>query len=218
MRLASIIPMAVFVTVVCTVAPSAHAQHGILALGDIGSAATSAPARSAPDGATDGLSASGAEPRELAGMLLRQNETRAKLGVPSLVWSSDLAARTREKVQAATKTSCGVSALRRMATAEGMVMHWVSPLRRIDGAVVSQGISASYVVSEWSAGRADFDSATGLCRRSGACDSYARMTAPEARLVGCAKVTCASGAQVFACSYSPGEQPQPAKKTSKPKS
>jgi hypothetical protein len=150
-------------------------------------------------------------------MLVRQNETRQKAGVASLAWSSELAGQARATVEAGIAASCGVSAIRRMAVREGLAMHWVAPLRRIDGAVVSQDIAASYVVAQWTAGQADFDRSTGTCRRSGACDNYALMVAPKAQLVGCAKLACGTGAQVFACRYAPAAGEGEPRKAGKPK-
>lgn len=220
MRRTTIISMAVLLTAFAVAAPMAHAQHGVLALGDLGALTNPAGTRTPAQVAADGFTASGVEPKELAGMLVRQNETRQRVGAPSLVWSSELADQARASVMAETGTTCGISAVRRMTVRENMTLHWVPPLRRIDGAVVPQAISAPYVVSEWNAGASEFDTATRTCRGSGPCVSYARMIAPEARLVGCAKVTCASGAQIFACSYAPAEggDKKPAKaRTAKPK-
>jgi hypothetical protein len=132
-----------------------------------------------------------------------------------MVWSSELADHTRDVVQAETQTFCGVSAARRLAEREGLALHWAAPLRRIDGGVVGQTLSAPYIVSEWARGEADFNPEAGVCRKSGPCDSFKRMTAPEARLVGCASIDCATGARIYACSYAPTASPP--KKAGKPK-
>jgi hypothetical protein len=80
-------------------------------------------------------------------------------------------------------------------------IYWSAPLRRLGGEGRTQDIRPSFLVSEWSAGRSDYDLAAATCRRSGDCDQYARMVAPAAKSVGCAKIVCQSQAQVWACQY-----------------
>lgn len=149
------------------------------------------------------------EPKAMAGMLPAQNDARARLGLPSLNWSAALAARADATVKAIAG-ACTQSAVYQAAKAGNASVYWKAPLRSVGGSPKSQEISASFMVSEWSVGRGDYDLATAICRKSGICEQYARMVAPAAKAVGCAKVVCASQAQVWACHYDAPEAIAPA--------
>jgi pathogenesis-related protein 1 len=148
------------------------------------------------------------EPKAMAGILAAQNEARARLGLTSLTWSGALAARADATVKA-IGGACTQSAVYKAAKDGNASVYWIAPLRRLGGGAKAQDIGASFIVSEWSAGRGEYDLATAVCRKSGICEQYARMVAPAARAVGCAKVVCASQAQVWACHYD-GPQATPA--------
>jgi hypothetical protein len=149
-----------------------------------------------------------AEPKVMAGMLHAQNEARARLGLPALTWSGDLSAKAEAAANAAGGL-CTQSAALKAGRTGNTSIFWSAPLRRLGGAGSAQDISPSYLVSEWSAGRTDYDLAATTCRRSGTCDQYARMVAPAAKAVGCSKTVCESGAQVWACQYGTQQTPKP---------
>ena len=183
-------------------AQDAFAQDSALMLGGMANNGREASPR-----AHDGFSPSGAEPRELSGMLQRQNEARRTAGSSALAWSDDLAAHVRAGMEEATQPVCSQTTGRRLAAEQGFAFHWIAPLRRMDSSAIQRNVSAPYIVSEWNLGRSDYDGAAKSCRRSGACDNYSAMVAPQAKLVGCARVTCGNGAQIIACGYAPGPKP-----------
>lgn len=185
-------------------APTAAGQDRALILGGVAPSATRA---EAPEKA-DGFVAAGAEPRELAGMLQHQNEIRHRSGASALSWSNALAQEVRETIEAAAEPVCSQSGVRRAVTDKDYAWRWVAPLRRTDGTSIPRSVSAPYIVSEWTSGAGDYDAAKATCRRGGDCDSYRPMIAPEARLVGCARVSCSTGAQVVACGYAPRLKPR----------
>jgi hypothetical protein len=147
------------------------------------------------------LAASSGEPKNLTGMLAAQNDARKRVGLPALTWSADLASKAEATVRQAAG-QCSSTAVEKLSKAADASTYWAAPSRRIDGEGSAQDIRPSYLVSQWKEGGPDYDFATGKCRESGACEAYARMVAPAAKAVGCAKTTCNSQAQVWACLYS----------------
>jgi pathogenesis-related protein 1 len=150
------------------------------------------------------------EPKSVAGMLSAQNAARARLNLPPLAWSADLTAAAESTAKSIAETACSRAHAERAGGASSSAVYWAPGVRGLDGRGRAQDLSASYVVSEWIAGRADYDPVRGECRRTGACEQYARMVEPPIREVGCAKAVCSSQAQVWACHYL-GEQPDPPK-------
>ena len=151
------------------------------------------------------------EPVAMQGMLAAQNGARQRIGLLPLTWSSELAAKAENSAAAASNGSCNVNSITRAAAAEGVAVYWTAGLNRLGGSARVQNILPSFLVSEWSAAREDYDLARNQCRRSGACDQYARMVSPNAHQVGCAKAICPSQAQVWICRYDDSAPPVPNK-------
>lgn len=192
-------PILAFALVVTAPPPLAIAQRSVAANAATQPAAPSARIAGAGAQTVGNLPSAAAEPRELAGMLAKQNEVRAKAGLAPLAWSSEIASEV--KVSLAAPEACSATGSRKMAIAKDLSFYWVGPVRRVDGVSQSQDLTASFIVSEWNAAKADYDVATGACRRIGECESYARLVKPAARTVGCARVVCPTQAQVWACRY-----------------
>lgn len=174
-----------------------------------------APAVAASAATTPGVPLRGrtgtGEPPELAGIMVKQNEARAKLGLPLLTWSPELADRTREAIGRVTAKTCTLTAARRAEGADEMNLFWAGGMRSMTGTTRMQDITAPYVVSEWAAGKASWNAATQSCRRTTAgassCQDYARITRPAARSIGCVRTLCPSQGQIWACSYAPAAKP-----------
>jgi hypothetical protein len=151
------------------------------------------------------------EPKELAGILLKQNEVRAKLGLPLLTWSTELADAMRAGIAEATVKSCNVSAVSRLVDAQRLAVYWAAPIRTLTGDSKLQDLKPSFVVSEWSAGKSSYDPATSSCRKgamaASSCESYSRMVAPSARTVACVRTICPSQGQLWTCAYGPAATP-----------
>jgi hypothetical protein len=137
----------------------------------------------------------------MSGMLAAQNGARRRLGIPALSWSTSLATKAETTAQVAAAGACSAASVGKVAAAEGVAVYWTAGLVRLGGASSPQTILPSFLVSEWSAGRAEFDLARGECRRPGVCEQYARMVSASARSVGCARMICPSQAQVWICRY-----------------
>jgi pathogenesis-related protein 1 len=158
--------------------------------------------RSAPSGApVSSAPALAAEPASMAGMLAAQNGARSRVGLPALSWSPDLATKAEAIAKTVSSGKCSSDSAAIAAAIEDVAVHWVAGLIQLGGTTSAQTIRPSFVVSEWSAGQPDFDLARSQCRRSGACDHYARMVSAGARSVGCARALCPSRAQVWVCRY-----------------
>lgn len=148
------------------------------------------------------------EPAAMQGMIAAQNAARQRIGLPPLTWSSDLSAKAEATAAvAAANTNCSASSVTRAAAAEGVAVYWAAGLNRLGGTSGIQTILPSFLVSEWSAGRPDYDLARHTCRRSGPCEQYARMVSPNAHQVGCARAICPSQAQVWVCRYDDSAPP-----------
>jgi hypothetical protein len=147
------------------------------------------------------------EPAAMEGMLAAQNAARQRIGLPPLTWSSELAAKAEASATAAATANCSINTVTRAAAAEGTASYWAAGLNRLGGAASIQTILPSFLVSEWSEGRSDYDLARHVCRRTGPCDQYARMVSPNAHQVGCAKAICPSQAQVWICRYDDSAPP-----------
>jgi hypothetical protein len=136
-------------------------------------------------------------------MLTAQNEARQRVGLPPLKWSPELTSRAEATAKAASNGTCSMSSAGRVAEAENANFYWAAAMRRFAGKDALQDISASYLVSRWREGRAEYDKTTGMCRtKSQSCEPYSRMVNPAARQVGCARMVCPSQAQVWICLYS----------------
>lgn len=152
-----------------------------------------------------GAEAPRGEPREIAGMLAQQNAVRARLGLPLLGWSDELADKARAPFADTRTSSCMAQSIDTTARENDLAYFLAAPLRMIGSGPRAQELTATAVVSEWSAGKSAIDPATRTCDRfkpgGRACESYARMTFPAARKVGCAKMMCQTAAQIWSCSY-----------------
>lgn len=177
----------------------ALAQVGVNGVQASGGLTTAAGATASPNPTTKAAS----EPAELAGMLVAQNDARARLGVPALTWSPEMTAKATATAKAAAVGSCSFTTTQKVGKAQKASMFWAAGLRRLGSKTSLQDISATYLVSRWREGLADYDVATGQCRtKSGNCEPFSHMVAPKAKAVGCARVICPNQAQVWACQYS----------------
>jgi pathogenesis-related protein 1 len=152
------------------------------------------------------------EPASMEGMLAAQNAARQRIGLPPMTWSPELAAKAEASASAEAKGKCTINSAAKTAAAEGVAVYWSAGLRRVGGAAGVQSILPSFLVSEWSTGRLDYDLARYQCRRDGPCDQYAKMASPGAKQVGCAMAICPSQAQVWICRYNDSAPPTSSRK------
>ncbi|MBI1340134.1 hypothetical protein GC169_08000 [bacterium] len=150
-----------------------------------------APARAAPT-----------EPSAVAGLLAAHNEVRAKAKAPALDWSADLEREADGIVSKLVTGDCG-QAFRPLREARKVANVYAgSAVVESGGARWAQTLTPKFVVGEWAAVRFSYDLKSGACTgSSGACESYARIIAPEARRVGCSMQMCPTKGQVWVCRY-----------------
>jgi hypothetical protein len=141
------------------------------------------------------------EPASMEGMLAAQNAARQRIGLAAMTWSPELAANAEAAASAEAKGKCTINSTEKTAAAQGVAAYWAAGLRSIGGSIGIQSILPSFLVSEWSMGRPDYDLTRHQCRRGGSCDQYAKMVSPTAHQVGCAMAICPSQAQVWICRY-----------------
>lgn len=173
----------------------AQAPHGPQAGGGL----TSAGATAAAKPVTKPIS----EPAEMKGMLAAQNDARTRLGLSALTWSPDLTTKAAAVTKAATSGSCSTTMANTVGKAQNASIFWAAGLSRVGGRESAQVISPSYLISRWREGASAYDAATGKCRtKTGNCEQFSRMVAPNAKTVGCARTICPNQTQVWACLYS----------------
>ncbi len=125
------------------------------------------------------------EPVELTGMLAAHNDTRARLRLPALTWSSELETAAKKVADAGATGYCSQTTADKAGKKGDASIFWAPGLRRLS-VPTAQEIMARYVVSRWNETKAD---------------PFTRMTAPKAKTVGCAKVICPNQNQIWACKY-----------------
>ena len=142
------------------------------------------------------------EPVEMRGMLAAQNDARKKMGAPALSWSSELAVKATATLKAAAIGSCPITTAEKTGKEKNASIFWAPGLRRLGPEIAVQDISPSYLISRWREGRSNYDTISRECRVKGSdCQAYARMIAPRAKAVGCAKQICPNKTQIWACHY-----------------
>lgn len=137
---------------------------------------------------------------DLSGMLGPLNQIRKQVGVGALAWSPALAEQS-SKLAATAAQTCTYSAAQKALGSTTSIFYWTVGIGRIDGRITAQDLRPSFVVAEWRRGGEDYNPATGVCRRSGACKTYSRIATPLSKAVGCARVICPSQSQVWVCKF-----------------
>jgi pathogenesis-related protein 1 len=196
--------LAVMALAAAAFAPFATAQASLRgkqpAVGGVPTSAQSATAAGLPQPAV--------ETKDVQGILAAQNEARRRLNLAPLTWSGVLMEKARTTAMDAATNACSKGLSYKAAEKAGAAVYWAAALPHTSGGASIQAITPSFLVSEWQEGKADYDAGSGECRRSGECQSWARMVAPAARQVGCARVICPSQGQVWACHYDTPEKPR----------
>lgn len=130
------------------------------------------------------------------------NRWRARVGVPALAWSADLA---RSAVAWAAQLGQGGAC--RMQHSEddavGENLYWASAVQWSDGRRTMQDVQPAFVVDVWGRESADLDARSGRCRPGRVCGHYTQLVWRDTREVGCAMRVCESLEQVWVCQYRP---------------
>src|SRR5262245_59393542 len=135
----------------------ATAQVNLRGAQTSGGLPTASVATSSSRTGAQGVAAS--EPKSVPGILAAPHDAPGRLNLAPLSWSAELTTRAEETVRGASQGTCSKSDAETAGTKDGASVFWAPPIRRIDGAGMVQDILPSFLVSEWKAGRADYDPA-----------------------------------------------------------
>lgn len=131
-------------------------------------------------------------------MLDTHNFWRAKLGLPALTYSVELAKSAQTWAKHLQQSNqC------KMEHSQGKFgenLFWGSAWS--DGRV--QDISAKLVVDSWASEKADFSYSDNSCTRGKMCGHYTQLVWKNTARVGCAATVCANNhSQIWVCQYDP---------------
>ena len=129
-----------------------------------------------------------AETGALAGLTAAHNAARSDVGVAGLTWSPQLAGYAQQWADhLAADNNCSLQ--HRQGDSYGENMFWTTTPR-----------SAAYVVSQWTAEKAQYDHDTHSC--DGVCNHYTQVVWSATTTLGCGMATCGQ-TQVWVCNYDP---------------
>ena len=120
-------------------------------------------------------------------LLLAHNQVRARVGVPPLAWSAELASYAQEWAE-------------RLIERREFGHRPVTPLGENLFAISGGVSSPRKVVGVWAAEGKDYNYRTNRCR--GVCGHYTQIVWRETRQVGCG-VARGGGREVWVCNYDP---------------
>jgi pathogenesis-related protein 1 len=127
------------------------------------------------------------------------NTLRARIGIPSLKWSGQLADSALKWANHLAGTSCR---LMQSGSGYGENLYWASPTTSSNGTKKVQNIAEQKVVNTWADEAKGYNYASNSCR-GGACGNYTQVIWKDTREVGCGMALCNDNAQIWVCNYSP---------------
>ena len=145
-----------------------------------------------------GGSSSG-EPAGMEGMLAAHNAVRAGVGVPDLVWDDTMAEIAAEWSASLAARGCILE--HDYSSPYGENLYWST-----------FESTPQQVVDAWASEVADYDYDTNTCAAGAQCGHYTQLVWSTTARVGCARVECTDGAEIWMCDYDPagnwvGERP-----------
>jgi len=131
------------------------------------------------------------EPANMKGMTERHNFWRAKLGIAPLTWSNELAKYAQNWANELAAKGCE---LEHSNGQYGENIYWYSATVK----------NTQQVVDSWASEAKFYDHNRQVCKGSwDKCGHYTQVIWENTTQVGCAKVTCESGAEIWVCAYDP---------------
>lgn len=145
-------------------------------------------------------SAGEGEPVELEGITQFHNEVRATVGVPPVVWDSQLAAIAEDWAAKCVDSKAPAGLVdHNDARSQGYPTYVGENVFGASGNATARG-----AVDSWASERANYDYATNSC--ASICGHYTQIVWRATTMIGCAKNTC-SGLRypsTIVCNYGPG--------------
>lgn len=138
-------------------------------------------------------------------LLQAHNRWRARVRVPPLAWSNELAQSAGR--WAATLARNGVNGQCDFTHSDtrdvGENLYWLSPIRWNSGKTVVQEFNPAQVVEAWGRESDDYQFESNTCRPGKTCGHYTQLVWKDTREVGCALRVCSAKDQVWVCQYRP---------------
>ncbi len=135
------------------------------------------------------------------GMLSVHNMIRARLGLPALRWSEQLAYIAHARaVNLAENNNCR---MRHTRSKLGENLFWASAVRWSDGRTEVQKITPAHVARAWAAEAASYDYSSNSCRHGAMCGHYTQMIWRDSTELGCGMAICPDKGQIWVCVYYP---------------
>ncbi|GAQ95460.1 pathogenesis-related protein 1 [Thermodesulfovibrio aggregans] len=127
------------------------------------------------------------EKREL---LAEHNKWRNQVGVPDLIWSTELEEIAKDWAYKLAKNyGCRMI---HSSNKLGENIFWAN-----------YAVSAKYVVDYWADERFYYDYASNTCKQGRQCGHYTQLVWSETRQLGCGRALCSSGEEIWVCNYNP---------------
>ncbi len=146
-------------------------------------------------------------------MLVAHNRWRAKVGVPPLAYSNELAASAQKWANNLKQNNQCRMKHSDPKNLYGENLYWASALEWSDGKREVQKVSPAKVVDDWANERADYNYKNNSCTQGKMCGHYTQAVWRTTTTVGCAVAVCADTLeQIWVCQYQPpgnwvGEKP-----------
>ena len=134
-----------------------------------------------------------------AEMVKAHNAWRAKVGVPALRWSADLADTARSWAGTLAGGRCR---LEHSDEAFGENLFFASALRSGGRPQLLQ-VRPGQVVGAWASESVDYSYASNSCARGKECGHYTQIVWKDTREVGCGMSVCSDLGQIWVCEYRP---------------
>jgi hypothetical protein len=132
----------------------------------------------------------GEEGGDGGGMTAAHNRWRRTVGVRPLEWSETVAASARRWATTLARQGC---AMEHSRLGYGENLAWFQ----------NQSPSPAQVVDLWASERKDYDHDRRRCRPGAVCGHYTQILDQRSRWVGCARVACGRGEEIWVCQYDP---------------
>lgn len=134
-------------------------------------------------------------------LLAAHNGWRARVGVPPLRWSTDLASRAQAWADRLAAHGCRLE--HRPSSPLGENLFLAGPLGSSGGAPAPARVTPDQVVDAWGAEQVDYSYDRNACASGRACGHYTQLVWAGSETVGCAVAVCPSFAQIWVCEYHP---------------
>ncbi|XCN75029.1 MAG: CAP domain-containing protein [Candidatus Electrothrix aestuarii] len=147
---------------------------------------------------TGGLSEARGNSVDSSAITAAHNQWRSKTRVPSLAWSTTLAANAQRWATQLAQSGCN---MKHSTTSYGENIFWAGPLSYSNGTSKVQDITDQNVVDSWGDEIENYDYGSNSCH--GVCGHYTQVVWKSTKEVGCGMAVCSDKGQIWVCQYNP---------------